>query len=163
MKLNPQTQSWGLNIKNFNGGTVTLFDDARVKPNQASETTNLVQVQDGIWKPRWGTEYYGQPISGESKIAGITEYVKSDGSRELIAIGGTTGKLFKSTDGGAWSQIGTITFNTSAQLSFVQLSGLLYIANGTDNLARYNGTTVSTYTALSAPTLTSVTRGSELS
>lgn len=163
MKLNPQTQSWGLNIKNFNGGTVTLFDDARVKPNQASETTNLVQVQDGIWKPRWGTEYYGQPISGESKIAGIAEYVKSDGSRELIAIGGTTGKLFKSTNGGAWSQIGTITFNTSVQFSFVQLSGSLYIANGTDNLARYNGTTVSTYTALSAPTLTSVSRGSGLS
>lgn len=163
MKLNPQTQSWGLNIKNFNGGTVTLFDDARVKINQASETTNLVQVQDGIWKPRWGTEYYGQPISGESKIAGMTEYVKSDGSRELIVIGGTTGKIFKSTDGGAWSQIGSITFNTSAQFSFVQLSGFLYIANGINNLARYNGTTITQYNSLSAPTLTSLARGSGLS
>lgn len=162
MKLNQSTQSWGLNIKNFNGGTVTLFDDARVKINQASETTNLMQVQDGIWKTRWGTEYYGQVISGESSIAGIAEYVKTDGTRELIAIGGTTGKVFKSTDGGAWSQIGTATFNTSAKYSFIQIKGLLYIANGVNNLFRYNGTTLVSYTSLSAPTLSSVTRGSAL-
>ena len=63
MKLNQTTEAWGMNINKFNGGTVTLFDDARVKQNQAVETTNLMQVQDGIWKPRWGTEYYGAAIA----------------------------------------------------------------------------------------------------
>lgn len=162
MKLKQSTEAWGMNINRFNGGTVTLFDDARTKPNQAVETTNLIQVQDGIWKPRWGTEYYGSPISGETSILGIAEYVKSDGTRELIAVGGTTGKIFKSTNGGSWAQIGSITFNTTAKLSFIQLEGFLYIANGVNNLARYNGTTITQYTSLSAPTLSSVTRGSGL-
>ena len=163
MKLKQSTEAWGLNINRFNGGTVTLFDDARIKTNQAVETTNLMQVQDGIWKPRWGTEYYGQAIAGETKIIGIAEYVKSDGSRELIAVGGTTGKIFKSVDAGSWSQIGTLTLNTSVQPSFLQIEGFLYIANGINDLVRYNGTSLLTYTALSAPTLSSVTRGSGLS
>ena len=163
MKLKQSTEAWGMNINRFNGGTVTLFDDARVKPNQAVETTNLIQVQDGIWKPRWGTEYYGAVLSGESKIIGMAEYVKSDGTRELIVVGGTTGAFYKSTNGGAWSQIGTTTFNTSAKISFIQLEGFLYIANGVNNLARYNGTTITQYTALSAPVLTAVNRGSGLS
>ena len=163
MKLNQTTEAWGMNINKFNGGTVTLFDDARVKQNQAVETTNLMQVQDGIWKPRWGTEYYGAAISGETKILGIAEYVTSSNTRELIAVGGTTGKIFKSTNGGAWSQIGSITFNTTAKLSFLQISGFLYIANGVNNLARYDGTNITQYTALSAPTLSSVNRGSGLS
>ena len=162
MKLNQSTEAWGMNINRFNGGTVTLFDDARTKPNQAVETTNLIQVQDGIWKPRWGTEYYGSPISGETSILGIAEYVKSDGTRELIAVGGTTGKIFRSTNGGSWTQIGAITFNTAAKLSFIQLEGFLYIANGVNDLARYNGTTITQYTSLSAPTLSSVSRGSGL-
>jgi hypothetical protein len=163
MKLKQSTEAWGLNINKFNGGTVTLFDDARIKLNQAVETTNLMQVQDGIWKPRWGTEYYGEAIAGETKIAGIAEYVKSDGSRELIAVGGTTGKIFKSVDAGAWSQIGSLTLNTTVQPSFLQIEGFLYIANGIDNLVRYNGTSLLTYTQLSAPTLSSANRGSGLS
>jgi len=163
MKLKQSTEAWGLNINKFNGGTVTLFDDARVKLNQAVETTNLIQVQDGIWKPRWGTEYYGQAIAGETKIIGIAEYVKSDGSRELIAVGGTTGKIFKSVDAGSWSQIGTLTLNTTVQPSFLQIEGFLFIANGINNLVRYNGTSLLTYTQLSSPTLSSVTRGSGLS
>lgn len=163
MRLNQTTEAWGINIKRFNGGTVTLLDDAKIKPNQAVESTNLIQVQDGIWKVRWGTEYYGQAISGETKILAIAEYLTSAGVRELIAVGGTTGKVFKSIDAGSWSQIGSITFNTSVPIKLLQTNSFLYFANGVDNLARYNGTTITQYTGLSAPTLSSVTRGGGLS
>ena len=163
MRLNQTTEAWGINIKRFNGGTVTLLDDAKIKPNQAVESTNLIQVQDGIWKVRWGTEYYGQAISGETKILAIAEYLTSAGVRELIAVGGTTGKVFKSIDAGSWSQIGSITFNTSVPIKLLQTNSFLYFANGVDNLARYNGTTITQYTGLSAPTLSSVIRGGGLS
>lgn len=163
MRLNQTTEAWGINIKRFNGGTVTLLDDAKIKPNQAVESTNLIQVQDGIWKVRWGTEYYGQAISGETKILAIAEYLTSAGVRELIAVGGTTGKVFKSIDAGSWSQIGSITFNTSTPIKLLQTNSFLYFANGVNNLARYNGTTITQYTALSAPTLSSVTRSGSLS
>jgi hypothetical protein len=163
MRLNQTTQPWGLRINSFRGGVSTLLDDARIKNNQAIEVTNLMQVQDGAWKVRWGTEHYGQAISGETKILGIAEYLTTAGARELIAVGGTTGKIFKSVDGGAWSQIGSLTISTSAPVDFLQTNNLLYIANGTDNLVRYNGSTLIQYTGLSAPSLTSVTRGSGLS
>ena len=163
MRLNQTTEPWGLKLSSFRGGVSTLLDDAKIKNNQAIEATNLMQVQDGVWKVRWGTENYGQAISGETKILGIAEYLTSAGARELIAVGGTTGKIFKSVDGGAWSQIGSLTLNTSAQLDFLQTNSLLYIANGVDNLVRYNGTTLIQYTGLSAPTLSTVARSGSLS
>jgi hypothetical protein len=163
MRLNQTTEAWGLRINSFRGGVSTLLDDARIKKNQAIEATNLMQVQDGAWKVRWGTEYYGQPIAGESKILGVAEYLTTAGVRELIAVGGTTGRIYKSVDGGSWSQIGSLTMNTSAQVDFLQTNNLLYIANGVDNLIRYNGTTLIQYTSLPAPTLSSVTRSGGLS
>lgn len=43
-------------------------------------------------------------------------------------------------------------FTPGYQCYFMQIAGYLYIANGLDHLARYDGSTVSAYSALSAPT-----------
>lgn len=154
---------WSLNIKKFSGGSVTLLDEARVNPTQAVETTNLMQVQDGLWETRWGTEYYGNALPDQNDILGISEYQKENGDREIIAVGGTNGRIYKSSNANAWTQIGSTTFNTSAPLSFVQLNSFLYIANGVDNLSRYDGNNIIAYTALSAPVANTITRGSALS
>lgn len=139
-------------INNFDKMSNTLIDDARLDPAMAKESLNLIQVQDGRWKTRWGTEAYGTGISGESSIDGCGVYVTSAGARELIAIGGTTGAIFKSTDDGAnWSQVGSVTLTTGKQAHFVQIRSFLYIGNKTDNIVRYNGTTATQYSSLSAP------------
>lgn len=164
MRLRQTNQAWGSIINKFNGGVSTLLDAARVGLNQAVDATNLMQEQDGIWTTRWGTEFYGQPIPGESSILAIAEYLKSNNTRELIAIGATTGKIYKSVDNAdSWSQIGSIVFSTSAKFSFIQIDSYLYIANGIDSLTRYNGTTITQYSSIATPTLNALTRGAGLS
>ena len=45
-------------FKNFRGGSNLLLDEARIADNEAALATNLISVQDGLWQPRWGTDYY---------------------------------------------------------------------------------------------------------
>jgi len=159
-----QPKQFLLSVQDFRGGYNSLVDEARLSSRFATAATNLIQDQDGIWKTRWGREYYGSAISGESSLDGATEYVKSDETRELIAIGGTTGKIYKSTDDGdSWSQIGTKTLTAGNITHFLQLGGELYIANGVDNLLRYDGSDLNEYSQLSAPDNFSLSRGSGLS
>lgn len=137
-----------IEIKDFRGGSNLLLAEARLAPNESKTALNLIQVEDGLWKPRWGTAYYGADLG--SSCDGSKEYVKSDGTTELIAIAGS--KAYKSTDGGAWTEVTGATFTAGTQCYFMQIAGYLYIANGTDPLARYDGSTLIKYTSLSAPT-----------
>lgn len=156
MKILPITRRkaktpWFLKIDVFKG-IASLLDDVILGTKYAKEAINLIQVQDGRWKTRWGTAQYGNAISGETKIVGAGIYEKSDGTQERIAIAGS-GKAYKSVDGGAWTEITGATFDTSAETySFEQANNMLFISNGVDKLTRYNGTNLIRYTALAAPT-----------
>lgn len=153
----PTAKDLLISIDDFKGGTNTLIDEAHMPPQFAVESNNMIQVQNGLWKTRWGTQTYGAVLAANPD--GATEYVKSDGTTELIAI--ANGVAYKSTDGGSWSAISGATFTAGVQCYFMQLGGYdssnvfynyLYIANGTDVLARYNGSTLTTYSSLAAPT-----------
>lgn len=137
-----------INIDDFSGGNSSLIQEARMDPKFAAQSTNLIQVQDGLWKTRWGTGYYG--ASHASTIDGASEYVKSDATTELVTI--SNGKAYKSTNGGALTEITGATFTAGLQCYFMQIAGYLYIANGTDSLARYDGSVLTTYTQINAPT-----------
>jgi hypothetical protein len=136
-----------ITIDDFSGGNSSLVSEARMSPKFATQSTNLIQVEDGLWKTRWGTAYYGAEHT--STIDGAQEYVKSDGTTELVTI--SNGKAYKSTDGGALTEITGATFTAGVQCYFMQIAGYLYIANGTDDLARYNGSVLSKYTQIDAP------------
>jgi hypothetical protein len=135
-------------INKFNGGVNRLLEEARIGFNEAKEATNLMQVQDGLWKPRWGSDYFG--ATHAASIDGAAEYMASSGVTELITI--ANGKAWKSTNGGSLTEITGATFTAGIQCFFIQIGGYLYIANGTDSLARYNGSVLTTYSELSAPT-----------
>jgi hypothetical protein len=154
LKISQQkaVRPWSLILDQFEG-TATVLDDAILGKKYAKEALNLTQVQDGRWKTRPGRRSYGSTLTGESYFLGVGKYTKTDGTRELIAIGSTTGKAYKSTDGGAWTEITGATFTIAAKnIFFKQINNYLFICNGNDRLTRYNGTVLSRYTALSAPT-----------
>jgi len=146
-RTNKKSRELLLTIDEFDKGSNSLVDEARMPKEFAKESVNMMQVQDGLWKTRWGTSAYGAEHA--STIDGASEYVKSDASTELITV--TNNKVYKSTDGGALSEVSGATFTAGLQCYFMQIAGFLYIANGTDSLARYNGTSLSKYTALAAP------------
>lgn len=139
---------FSLKIDSSKGGTNRLLDEARISSTEVVNALNLIQVQDGLYKPRWGTAYYGADYGANPD--GATEFLKSDQTTELITVAG--GKVYKSTDGGAITEITGATFTAGLPVYFMQIAGYLYIANGTDPLARYNGTTMTTYTELDEPT-----------
>lgn len=136
-----------LKINDSKGGTNLILDEARISNNEVVNALNLIQVQDGLYKPRWGTAYYGADYGATPD--GACEFLKSDGTTELIVIAG--GKVYKSTNGGTATEVTGATFTAGITCYFMQIAGYLYIANGTDPLARYNGT-LTTYTEISAPT-----------
>jgi hypothetical protein len=151
MKFAPSRQSGkkkvSVSIDKFDGGYNSLLDEARMDTRFAVQANNMIQDQDGVWKTRWGSGYYGADYGASPD--GASEFVKSDGTTELVVI--ADGKAYKSTDGGAITEITGATFTAGVQCYFIQIAGFLYIANGTDDLARYDGTNLTTYTEISAP------------
>ena len=150
MKFTPskvRSKELKINVDDFSGGSNKLVDEARMPTKFAVENVNMIQVQDAIWKTRWGTKVYGADHG--TTIDGAQEYVKSDASTELVTIAG--GKAYSSSDGGSITEITGATFTAGTKCYFMQIAGYLYIANGTDSLARYDGSDLTTYTALAAP------------
>lgn len=142
---------WRITIDSFKG-LASLLDDVILGNKFAKEALNLILVQDGRWKTRWGTTYYGTAIEGETKILGCGIYEREDGVQEKIAIAGS-GKAYVSVDGGAWTELTGATFSTTAdKYNFTQAVNQLYICNGEDRLTRYNGSVLLRYTELPAPT-----------
>lgn len=152
-----------IDIRDFRGGSNALVDEARMDKKYAVESVNMWQVQDGLWQTRPGFAYYGQALSAEEALDGGWEYLKDDGTTELLAIGGTTGKVYTSTNGGTWSEVSGATFTPGNKCYFLQIGGYLYITNGVDDLARYDGSTLSTYSALDEPSNLDGSRGAGLS
>lgn len=143
-----KTGKLSLKIDSSRGGTNRLLDEARISSTEVVNALNLIQVQDGLYKPRWGTAYYGADYGANPD--GATEFLKSDQTTELITVAG--GKVYKSTNGGSITEVTGATFTAGLTCYFMQIAGFLYIANGTDPLARYDGSTLTTYTEINAPT-----------
>lgn len=133
-------------IDDFKEGCVTLIEEARISQRAAKQALNLIQLQDGVYTTRPGTGTYGTALPNGENPDGAAEYVKSDGTTELIAV---ANKVYKCTDGGSWTEVTGATFTLTKQCYFIQIATRLYITNGTDALAYYNGTNLTKYTALS--------------
>lgn len=152
MKLSNQSRTTAkeltITLDDFSGGSNSLMEEGRMPAKFAVQSTNMLQVQDAVWKTRWGTKYYGAEYAANPD--GASEYAKSDGTTELIVV--ANGKVWASTDGGTISEVTGATFTAGLPCYFMQIAGYLYIANGTDSLARYDGSVLTTYTSINAPT-----------
>lgn len=153
----------GTRVDQFDGGVNTLFSQTRLKKNEAAEMTNLILIEDGVPDKRWGTAHYGV-VTWTNEPDGAWEYRKTDGTRELIVV--ADGYAWRvDPDAGTKTQISGATFTSGNPCDAIQISTKLYICNGVNALATYNGTSFSTYTEISAPAWggTPLARGAGLS
>lgn len=162
------TKLYNHNLDVFNGGTMTIISNARLgkKKNYsrfAVSSINLMQYEDGVWGPRWGTGYYGSAVTGTG-ILHAAEYTKTDKTRELIVIS-QNGYGYKSSDDGkTWTQITGATFTANTQFSSLQFKNQLWLSNGVDPLVYYDGSVFNSFSSISDPTVApTFTRGSGLS
>jgi len=144
--------------KGFPKGYISTIDNSRRPQDSLSDLTNIEVVQDNVLRPRPPLVRYGTqpalPVIGRGQI-------KYEGTRSLLWMlnDGGTGKLYKQADGNTFNLIGG-SYDDEAWASNVQSRGRAYIFNGVDNLSYVDlsDDSVHTYTALSTPTISSVTK-----
>lgn len=135
-------------------GLNTTVSNTQIRPDELSEATDIELVEDGkVQCPRSGQAYYG--ASSGSRVTGLYSYNKSDGTKKLLR---TAGTKLQEYSAGSWSDVSGFTYTTGLDTNGVTAYDRLYLANGTDPLTYYDGSSITSFTAISAPTISSVTR-----
>lgn len=136
-------------LDDFKRGMITLANESMLPSNSAKESRNLMQTMDGRWTPRWGSDYYG--VSTGGTLYGGSTFTTDAGATHLVVASGTAIK--RSTDNGAtWSSCSGATITADHKVYMLQIGSYLYIANGVDNLIRYDGTTtLQVYSSVASP------------
>ncbi len=138
----------------FLGGLNDFQDETLLKENELTEARNIILDVDGI-SPRKGTLDYGD--SNGDKMLGAIGYYKQDGTREFLRFcKGSNDKLQKYV-GDTPTDIGSQTYDSDADMEMIQVDDKVFTFNGVDDLTYYDGSTITTYTALTTPTGLAVT------
>ena len=142
----------------WNKGYISTIDNSRRDTQSFSDLTNMEIVQDYVVRPRPPLVKYGvqpaKPVIGRTNI-------RYNDTRSIIWMmdDAGTGKLYKQTDGGAFTSIGG-TYDSSAWSMGVQAKAKLYMYNGVNNLSyiKLSDNSVNTYTSLATPVISSVVK-----
>lgn len=135
-------------VTSFLGGLNTFQDELVLKDGELTEAKNIILSVDGV-EPRPGTSTLGS--SDGNKVVGLFGYYKSDGTRQFLRYAvGSNDKLQKYVSG-VPTDIGSTTFDSTAPMNFVQARDEVYGFNGVDNLWKYDGSSITVYSALTTP------------
>lgn len=145
----PEAKKIGTKVDDFGGGVNVLFSQTRLKKDESAELTNLWLIEDGVPDKRPGTAAYGG-VTFTNRPDGAWDYRTTAGAHELIVV----------ADGKVWlvdpeaetkTEITGATFTSGYPCDAIQISNKLYIVNGQDAMATYDGTDLSSYTEIAAP------------
>lgn len=126
--------------KDFTGGLNTFMSAISIENKESPNLLNIEYTENGIPSKRRGTTVYSN--NPDSIQAHLGSFYKSNSTSYHLRQSGT--KLYKynsSTD--SWDEITGVTFTAGTTPIYVQALDAVYIHNGTDNMAKYNGTTLS--------------------
>ena len=135
-------------------GLDVLVSPTQIKPNELAEATDCQLIEDGkIQCPRDGQAYYG--ASNGTRVRGIFSYYKSDGTKQLLRTVGTHLQLYVSAS--TWTNVSGYTYTNDLTTNGVTAYDRLYINNGTDPLTYYDGTSITSFTAIGSPSTPTAT------
>jgi hypothetical protein len=122
--MNP---SKGLN----NLGSPSLIDN-----KEWADLQNIEFTEGGVAEKRSGYTTYSGALTAAKGLGQL----KTDSINHICTIDGTS---FKYTTGSSYTTVGSISFTAGLDVNFVQAKGLLYIWNGSQGGASWDGTTLS--------------------
>lgn len=133
-------------------GVISLVESTRQPIGAVTQAKNCMQTQDGVWSSRWGSQNYGEPLTGP--ITGAIAYsaiIAGDVVRGVMVM--DAGKLKSSQDGGSWSTLSSHTFDATVPTRMLQFENKILICNGSDPFSYYDLPTTSLvqFTGLSTP------------
>ncbi len=137
-------------VRGFLGGLNSFQDQSLIRDNELTDAKNIILSVDGI-EPRYGTARDGD-TSG-TKVYGAVGYYKSDGTREFLRVANS--RLQKLV-GGVWTAIGSTAF-AALKTVLLMARDKIYCFNGSDDLRVYDGSSITTYTALAETASVTVT------
>lgn len=148
MFINQKEKSYPIKkeiVTGFIGGLNLFQDQTVIKEGELTEAKNVVLSVDGV-EPRHGTLNYGD-TSSDTKIYGMLGFYLSNGTRQFLRISGGRMKKYVS---GSWTSVDSTAFS-SVNTVLLQARDKVYCFNGTDDLRVWDGTSMTTYTALTTP------------
>lgn len=131
-------------------GVITLIDKSKLPLDALEQADNIFLVEDGQATPRPGVGYFG---TAPDALA-IDGFDYFDTGTTVHIVCGAGGNFYRSTDDGTtWTILTGATYTAGTVVNFNQYNSALYITDGINNIARYNGTStvLDTYTALATP------------
>ena len=126
---------------NFAGGLNVLTSQSKIGDNESPDLWNIELVESGLPSKRRGSTIYGDTVN--SRVTGLASLYLASGTRTHLRMSGTALRKLVSS---AWQAIAGVTYTTNLQTNFVMARNALYIYNGTDQLSKYDGTTLSSVT-----------------
>ena len=152
---NPKIQDDPENSKYFLGfpkGLNTIQDETMIDDKNLSVADNCMLVVDGVTR-RYGSYKQFDEASATKTWGQGSFYNRNSGTRRFVRIGASRLQYLNSS---SWTNVGATAYS-SVKTRFVQANNKLFIHNGTDALTYYDGSTITSYTALSDPSAPTVT------
>ncbi len=142
-------------VFDFSGGLNThaagFFIDAgsffALKSNQFIQGTNLIRAKNGLLQTRPGRIKINStpvtPPAGDAVIRSMYELRRSDGVNRICMNAGNT---FYRLNGATWTSVGTFA-TSNLRRSYCQFKEVLLGVDGTNDMCKYDGTTLSAVAA----------------
>ena len=145
-------------LDDFSGGLNTLNDFSGIANNESPDIKNMSLDEFGILLKRSGTRSLNVPtdLGTASHIVGLHKFYQSDGSSYFLVVGKDTdaGKdyLWKLV-GSTWSKADAAHagWTNSDTYNFLDYGDNCYIANGIDDLAYFDGSTITSVSSGTSP------------
>jgi hypothetical protein len=117
-------------------GLNTFMSNTDVDDEETPDALNIEYYDKGNPGTRRGTAKVGNEV--DSRVRGLKSFYVG-AQRFLLRNSGT--KLYKLD--GTWQEIAGVTFTSDLQTNYVVAKDKIYIHNGTDDMAMFDGTTLS--------------------
>jgi hypothetical protein len=146
-----------LDWSSFKGGLNTLLRQTEIKDNELAQADNLKLTGAGVPTKRDGSADYfltaPSVATGAQQVRGLKGVLFASGVsgvNELLAIS-DWGCLVKKS-GASYSIVPGASYASGYKAEMVQIYNNIYIVNGYNNLTKYSGVSIYSFTQLSKPT-----------
>ena len=146
-----------LDWDNWKGGLDLLLRQTEIKDNELAQADNLKLVGQGVPTKRDGSDNYfltaPSVATGSQRVRGL-KYANfasgASGVNELLAI--SDWGIMVKKNGNSYTNVLGASYASGANANMVQIYNNVYVVNGIDNLTKYNGASIYSFTQISRPT-----------
>ena len=145
---------------NWRGGYDSLLRPTELKDNELAQADNIMLKGSGVPTGRWGMSKFFE-ANATGSIRGFGLYATGASLSELLAL--TDQGYICKKNGASYTAIVGQSYPSGSVIRAMQLGGKTYLASEDRALTEYNGTALSVYATLAAPTGVTATNFSGVS